>query len=137
MPGWIRIVAIGALFALAVAWWRRGRSPGPFESDEPPKVLGGLVRVLGLVWAIAGIAFFDAYSMGLGVLLAAAGGYLYYGRALAVPAMWAVLLAAWTWSIREVGTDVKQLAPRVGLITILWAWVVFGGTASRLGTREV
>jgi len=136
LPGWIRIVAIAALALLAVSWWRRGRSAEPFESDDPPKVLGGLMRVLGLLWSIAGIAFFDAYSMGLGVLLAAAGGYLYFGRPLAVPAMWAVLATAWIWSIREVGTDVKTLLPRVGLITILWAWVVFGGTASRLGTSD-
>ena len=135
LPGWIRIVAIAALVLLAVSWWRRGRSEEPFDSDEPPKVLGMLVRVLGLIWAIAGIAFFDAYSMGLGLLLAIAGGDLYYGRSRAVAVMWILVGVAWTWSIREVGTDVRQLLPRVGLITILWLWVIFGGTASRLGTR--
>ncbi|MGZ5081344.1 MAG: hypothetical protein ACXWHZ_18485 [Usitatibacter sp.] len=131
---WTRIATIAAMLLLAATWWRRGRSDDAFESEEPPKVLGSLLRILGLLWAIAGVAFFDYYSMALGVLLAFAGGCLYYGRSLAVPAMWLLLLVAWTWSIREVGTDVKQLFPRVGLITILWAWVVFGGTASRLGT---
>lgn len=131
---WTRIATIAAMLLLAMAWWRRSRSEDAFESDEPPKILGSLLRILGLLWAIAGVAFFDYYAMALGVLLAFAGGYLYYGRSLAVPAMWLLLVVAWVWSIREVGTDVKQLFPRVGLITILWAWVVFGGTASRLGT---
>jgi len=132
---WTRIATIAAMLLLAVAWWRRSRSDDAFESEEPPKILGSLLRILGLLWAIAGVAFFDYYAMALGVLLAFAGGYLYYGRSHAVPAMWLLLIVAWVWSVREVGTDVKQLFPRVGLITILWAWVVLGGTASRLGTN--
>ena len=131
---WTRIATVAAMLLLAAIWWRRGTSDDAFESDEPPKVLGSLVRILGLLWAIAGIVLFDYYMMTLGVLLAFAGGYLYYGRSLAVPAMWLLLVVAWVWSIRDVGTDAKQLIPRVGLITILWLWVVFGGTASRLGT---
>jgi hypothetical protein len=130
---WTRIATIAAMLLLAVIWWRRGRSQDAFESEDPPKVLGSLVRILGLLWAIAGIVFLDTYMMTIGVLLAFAGGYLYYGRALAVPAMWLVLIVAWVWSVREVHGDMKQLLPRVGLVTILWAWVVFGGTASRLG----
>lgn len=134
---WWRIATIAALLVLAASWWRRGRSDEAFESDDPPKVLGSLLRVLGLLWSIIGLVSFDTYSMALGVLLAFAGGLLYYGRSLAVPAMWLLVAVAWTWSIREVGADMKLLFPRVGLITILWLWVVFGGTASRLGTRGV
>jgi len=134
-PVWIQIATIAALVVLAVSWWRRGRSDEAFESDDPPKGVGTLMRILGLLWAIAGLVFFDAYSMVLGVLLAFAGGLLYYGRPLAVPAMWVLLGVAWIWSISEVGADARLVA-RVGLITILWLWVVFGGTASRLGTRD-
>jgi hypothetical protein len=108
----------------------------PFESEEPPKVLGSLLRILGLIWAIVGIVFFDYYAMALGVLLAMAGGYLYYGRSLAVPAMWLLLIVSWVWSIRTLGFDMKRVLPQVGLITILWAWIVLGGTASRLGTTK-
>jgi hypothetical protein len=133
---WTRIATVAAMLLLAAMWWRRGTSEDAFDSEEPPKVLGSLLRILGLLWAIAGIVLFDSYMMAIGVLLAFAGGLLYYGRSLAVPAMWLLLIVAWTWSIREVGGDMKQLFPRVGLITILWAWVVLGGTASRLGTAE-
>jgi len=134
-PVWIQVATIAALVVLAVSWSRRGRSDEAFESDDPPKGVGTLMRILGLLWAIAGLVFFDAYSMVLGVLLAFAGGLLYYGRPLAVPAMWVLLGVAWIWSISEVGADARLVA-RVGLITILWLWVVFGGTASRLGTRD-
>lgn len=133
---WTRVVTVAAMLLLAVTWWRRSRRDDAFDSEDPPKVLGSLLRILGLLWAIAGIAFFDYYAMAVGVLLAFAGGYLYYGRSLAVPAMWLLVVVAWVWSFREEGGNVKEILPRVGLITILWAWVVFGGTASRLGTTE-
>jgi len=133
---WWRVATVAALLALAIAWWRRSASDEPFDSDDPPKVLGMLVRALGLLWAIAGMVFIDTYSMVLGVLMALAGGFLYYGRSLAVPAFWLLVGVAWVWSFREVGTNWKLLAPRVGLVTILWLWVAFGGTAARLGTRE-
>ena len=42
---------------------------------------------MGALWVIGGAVMPDAYSMGMGLLLVLAGGYLYYGRSLAIPAM--------------------------------------------------
>ncbi|HEY7639263.1 MAG TPA: membrane-bound PQQ-dependent dehydrogenase, glucose/quinate/shikimate family [Steroidobacteraceae bacterium] len=87
-----------------------------------------------------------AYLYG-GVQLIAVGGSIYYvlaGGALLASAilLWrgnqygahiyaALLVATLVWSLYEVGTDLWALAPRLGLLTVLGAWLLVGSAHRR------
>ena len=104
-------------------------------AEDAPQGLGGLLAVLGLTLMLAGAQLSEHHGnyyviVGIGVMLS--GLLIFKGRKLALLVFGLTLATAWIWSLVDVGRDMGELVPRVGLLTLFGFYLFSAGVRSRL-----
>jgi|GEM_PF-3040140 len=106
---------------------------------NPPRVLGCLLLALGLALAVGGLHLNmdlgggGSYFTAVGALLALAGFLIFSGRSVALAVYGLALLLVWGWSLKDVGANLPELLPRVGLPTLVGLYVFSNKVRARLG----
>src|SRR5688500_1846891 len=82
------------------------------SATTPPRLLGGLMMMLGLVLVGGGVqlgatdmATGGAYFLVVGVLVLVSGALIVAGRKAAVPVYGVTLAVVWTWSLKDTGGE--------------------------------
>jgi quinate dehydrogenase (quinone) len=110
--------------------------PAPAPALRPPWIYGYLLVVLGTILAAGGIKLAllggSLYYVLAGLPLLAAGILLQRGDRRGGWLFGAVYAATLIWSLIEVGFDGWALLPRLGLLSVLGAWLLLPRTRRRL-----
>jgi len=111
-------------------------NPQEGRPTRPPRVLGSLLVLLGLVLLLGGVSMRGAdgslYFIVLGTLIASSGTLLALGRAAAIPVYAATLAVCWVWSLVDLGGDVGQLISQVFVPTLIGLYLFSSRVRSRL-----
>lgn len=104
--------------------------------QNPPRVFGGLLAVLGVVMAYGGLTLLqqgdNAYFLvaGLGVLIS--GILIALGKSMGA-SLYALTFAVMAvWSFAEVGANFGQLMPRILLPAVVCFYIFSGRVRPRL-----
>ncbi|MBS1143778.1 MAG: glucose dehydrogenase [Proteobacteria bacterium] len=107
-------------------------------SENPPRLLGALLILLGLAFAGGGfhlntnLGGGGSYFIVVGLLVALSGYLAYAGKSLALVAYGVTLLIVWAWSFKETGGQMDQLLPRAGLPTLIGLYLFSSKIRERL-----
>ena len=108
------------------------------SSEEPPRMLGGLLALLGLALAGGGLHMNlnlgggGTYFLVVGILVLVSGVLLYQGKSAALGAFGVALATVWIWSLKDEGANFSALLPRVALPTLFGLYIFSGKIRSRL-----
>lgn len=95
---------------------------------RPPRVFAAIVLIAAVAFLYGGvqlIAVGGSIYYGLaGITLLASAILLWRGDRLGSRIYGALLVATLLWSLDEVGTDLWALAPRLGFLSVLGAWLL-------------
>lgn len=107
-------------------------------TSTPPRVLGGLLTLLGVALLGGGLhVSFNldgdgTYYMVVGTLLALSGIGIFAGKWLSLFVYGATLMTVWVWSFAEVGSHFDALMPRVAFPTLIALYLYSSKVRSRL-----
>jgi quinoprotein glucose dehydrogenase len=106
------------------------------ESIKPPRTLGILLAVLGVVMILGGIKLLmmgdDYYFIIVGAGVLVSGLFISSGRILGAYVYGATLGVIVMWSAMEAGTDWGQLLPRITVPLLLGVYVFSNKVRNRL-----
>jgi len=138
-----RIGALGkqgiltVLIFASLVWLVRLVRPSESAPESPPRLLGGLMCVLGSALVIASFSDTLLFYPVTGLLFAFSGMLLSIGSRLGQWAYALMLTVAWCITLNDYGSTLgKDAVVRVGMITLLALYVFSTRVSERLGTKE-
>lgn len=95
---------------------------------RPPRIFAAIVLIVATAFLYGGVRLAavggSAYYVLAGIALLASGVLLWRGDKLGSRIYGALLVATLLWSLEEVGTDLWALVTRMGLLSVLGAWLL-------------
>jgi quinate dehydrogenase (quinone) len=95
---------------------------------RPPRIFAAIVLLVAIAFLYGGVRLVavggSLYYALAGIALLVAAILLWRGNKLGSHVYGALLAATFAWSLYEVGTDLWALAPRLGLLSVLGAWLL-------------
>ncbi|MGH8240632.1 MAG: PQQ-binding-like beta-propeller repeat protein, partial [Steroidobacteraceae bacterium] len=95
---------------------------------RPPRIFAALVLLVAIAFLYGGARLLavggSLYYLLAGLALLASAILLWRGNKLGSRSYGALLVATLLWSLLEVGTDLWALAPRLGFLSVLGAWLL-------------
>jgi quinoprotein glucose dehydrogenase len=95
---------------------------------RPPRIFAAIVLLVASAFLYGGVRLLavggSLYYVSAGIALLASAILLWRGNKLGSHIYGALLAATLLWSLFEVGTDLWALAPRLGLLAVLGAWLL-------------
>ena len=96
--------------------------------QRPPRIFAAIVLLVAIAFLYGGVGRAavggSRYYVLAGIALLASAILLWRGNKLGSHIYGALLAVTLLWSLFEVGTDLWALAPRLGLLAILGAWLL-------------
>ena len=95
---------------------------------RPPRIFAAIVLLVAIAFLYGGVRLLavggSLYYVLAGIALLASAILLWRGNKLGSRIYGALLVATLLWSLFEVGTDLWALAPRLGFLSVLGAWLL-------------
>ena len=96
--------------------------------QRPPRIFAAIVLLVAIAFLYGGVGLAavggSLYYVLAGIALLASAILLWRGNKLGSHIYGALLAVTLLWSLFEVGTDLWALAPRLGLLAVLGAWLL-------------
>ncbi len=106
------------------------------SDEQPPRVLGSLLALLGVALAVGGISLMQQgdspYFLVAGLGILASGVLIAMGKMVGAWAFLATFVLMVAWSLAEVGANIDHLLPRILLPGLFCAYIFSARVRPRL-----